>query len=71
MREIGLLDGFWLRTFKANVDRCQRKDESFKGLDLPNLTGAFVVLFAGYLASILCLLAEKLYRFIYQANIAN
>ena len=63
MRESGLLDGIWLKTFKANIDRCKKNDDSFTGLNLMNLTGAFVVLFAGYLASIFCLLAEKLHEF--------
>lgn len=61
MRENGLLDN-WRFRIQADARRCldasATKAEKSR-LSLKNLTGAFVVLFSGCIASILAFLFEK------------
>jgi capsular polysaccharide biosynthesis protein len=62
MREAGLIDE-WNKRFQPDARKCLLKSKnnrnSVKPLELRNLLGAFVVVAAGFLVSLIIFMAEK------------
>ena len=62
MYEAGLINK-WNKKYKPDMRQCldKNKKKNVKSLGLDNLTGAFVVLGAGYFVSLIVFICEKIF----------
>lgn len=68
MLQAGFLD-LWMRRFKPDVSQCVGRHRGYIKLTLMDLTGAFVLLFVGYVVSFLVYTFEKLWAHIRKTSV--